>query len=267
MWAGIALATVFTMIKTAIRLYVSKRLFADDLLVYLALMLLVVMGVLYTLINDTIFEIDMVGMGDMLPPPGFEDNVAFFLKVQFAIIVIFWTTLWAVKLSFLMYYKKLFSGLPGNEQRVWWAVTVFAVLSYIGCWITQLLSCTPISTYFTGECQTPHDIYVSNLSLYYATSVDIICDIFSKLYASAVLITPLTHYSVMALPLRLLWNLQVSVRQKFALAGIFSLGIFIIIFAIVRVIETSATFSHVNPLWLELWSMIEASVGKIPTIS
>lgn len=181
MWAGIALATVFAMIKTAIRLYVSKRLFIDDLLVYVALMLLVVMGILYTLINETIFEIDMVGMGEMLPPPGFEDNVGFFLRAQFAIIVIFWTTLWAVKLSLLMYYKKLFSGLPGHEQRVWWAVTVFAVLSYIGCWITQLLSCTPISTYFTGECQTPHDIYVSNLSLYYATSVDIICDIFSKL--------------------------------------------------------------------------------------
>jgi len=66
----------------------------------------------------------------------------------------------------------------------------------------------------------------------------------------------------MALPLRLLWNLQITPKQKFALGGIFSLGFIIIIFAVVRVVETSATFNHVNPMWLALWSMIEASVGK-----
>lgn len=66
----------------------------------------------------------------------------------------------------------------------------------------------------------------------------------------------------MALPLRLLWNLQINAKQKCALAGIFSLGVIIIIFAVVRVVETSATFNHVNPMWLALWSMIEASVGK-----
>ena len=66
----------------------------------------------------------------------------------------------------------------------------------------------------------------------------------------------------MALPLRLLWGLQINSRQKLALGAIFSLGIIIIIFAIVRVVEISATFSHVNPLWLALWSMIEASVGE-----
>lgn len=44
---------------------------------------------------------------------------------------------------------------------------------------------------------------------------------------------------------------------------IFSLGtIIIIIVAIVRVIEVSPKFDHVDPLWLSLRSMIEASVGK-----
>ena len=72
----------------------------------------------------------------------------------------------------------------------------------------------------------------------------------------------LIFFLVMALPLRLLWGLQINSRQKLALGGIFSLGIIIIIFAIVRVVEISATFNHVNPLWLALWSMIEASVGE-----
>lgn len=67
----------------------------------------------------------------------------------------------------------------------------------------------------------------------------------------------------MALPLRLLWNLQVNRQQKWALATIFSLGFIIIIFAIVRVIETRASAHHVDPVWLALWSMIEASVGML----
>ena len=65
----------------------------------------------------------------------------------------------------------------------------------------------------------------------------------------------------MALPLRLLWGLQISRRQKIALAAIFSLGFIIIIFAIVRVTQTSASSHHVDPVWLALWSVIEASVG------
>lgn len=66
----------------------------------------------------------------------------------------------------------------------------------------------------------------------------------------------------MALPLHLLWNLQVNRKQKFALAGIFSLGVIVIVVAIVRVDKTFATTEHVDPVWLALWSQIEASVGQ-----
>ena len=96
-----------------------------------------------------------------------------------------------------------------------------------------------------GGCETKRDIWVSNFSLYYSTAVDIICDLL-----------------IMALPLRLLWNLQINRQQKTALAAIFSLGFIIIIFAIVRVVETSASIHHVDPVWLALWSMIEAGIGK-----
>ena len=95
-----------------------------------------------------------------------------------------------------------------------------------------------------GGCETKRDIWVSIFSLYYSTVVDIICDLL-----------------IMALPLRLLWNLQINRQQKTALAAIFSLGFIIIIFAIVRVIETSASIHHVDPVWLALWSMIEAGIG------
>ena len=65
----------------------------------------------------------------------------------------------------------------------------------------------------------------------------------------------------MALPLRLIWNLRINKKQKLALAVMFSLGCIIIVFAIIRVTQIRASTHHVDPVWLALWSMIEASVG------
>ena len=68
----------------------------------------------------------------------------------------------------------------------------------------------------------------------------------------------------MALPLHLLLGLiGVNRKQKAGLAALFCLGFFIIAVAFVRVFQTRATKEHhVDPIWLALWSQIEASVGK-----
>ena len=181
MWGLIGLAVVFTVVRTWIRFHISGRLFVDDGFVFFALTTLIAMAILYTLVANTIFEIVAVSNGKTMPSPNFMEAGSFFLKCQFAIILLFWTTLWAVKASFLTYYKNLFHGLQPYLQKCWWVVTIFAILAYLGCWATQLPSCQPISTYFTlGACETKQDIFVSNLSLYYATAVDILCDLLSR---------------------------------------------------------------------------------------
>ena len=268
MWSLVGLAIIFTATRTWIRFHVSRRLFVDDGFVFFALACLIIMAILYTLITDTIFEIVAIIDGRAKPSSGFMERGSFFLRCQFAIILLFWTTLWSVKGAFLMYYKNLFKGLQSYLQKSWWAVTIFTIFTYLGCWATQLASCEPISSYFTlGACETKRDIYASNLSLYYASAVDILCDLLSEFaptiedYQELIVLTLLP---VMALPLRLLWGLRVSRMQKVALGGIFGLGAIIMVFAIIRVIYTKATSRHVDPTWLALWSMVEASIGKNP---
>ena len=104
------------------------------------------MAAMYNTITKAMFEIDAVSAG-ALPSQDFVSRAELFLKLQFAIICCFWTTLWAVKFSFLLYYKNLFAGLP-NQLFLWWFVSGFAMLAYFGCWATQLASCVPISKYF-----------------------------------------------------------------------------------------------------------------------
>lgn len=245
-WTGVAFAILFTILRTAIRIHVFHRLFADDVCIYIALVILISLGVLHNHAISAIFKIERVLYGEVVYPLDFKEQVELFLKLQFSIITLFWTSLWAVKLSFLMFYRKILAGLPGH--MIWWRlILVFTVLAYLGCQATNLKSCTPISNYFhIGACESRQNTYFQNLNLYYSTAVDVVCDVL-----------------IMALPLRLLWKLQIKKKQKLALAAVFSLAIVIIVVAIVRIVEINPMFKYVDPVWLALWSMTEASVAVV----
>ena len=63
----------------------------------------------------------------------------------------------------------------------------------------------------------------------------------------------------------MLWNLQMSLRKKLALGGIFSLTMNIMIIAIVRVVEVSTQTNgatNLDATWLYLWSIIETLIGE-----
>lgn len=94
------------------------------------------------------FELDMISSMKMLPTAGFEERADLFLRCQFALIILFWTAVWAVKFSILMFYRDVFNKLP-RQKRYWWFVFSYVGISYLACWATQLASCWPVSTYFS----------------------------------------------------------------------------------------------------------------------
>jgi hypothetical protein len=67
----------------------------------------------------------------------------------------------------------------------------------------------------------------------------------------------------MAVPIRLLWNLQITGAEKAGLGLIFTVGILTMIAAIIRVIslDSSVQAGQVNSTWLVLWAAIEGAVG------
>ncbi|KAI4269760.1 MAG: hypothetical protein L6R38_007348 [Xanthoria sp. 2 TBL-2021] len=244
-WLVVGTAVLFAVARWGIRWYVLRLLW-DDAAVAVAVLLHLSLAVMYRYIIPIMFELDKVAKGEAPPTQAFLSRAAIFLKLQFAIIVLFWTTVWVVKISFLIFYRNLFASL--REHMVgWWITSGFTAVAYLLCWAFQLGSCVPISHYFIlGACETPRDIRYSNACLYVAAAGDIISDLM-----------------IMGLGLRLLWNLQISAREKIALGAIFSVGFIKIAFAIIRVVKIGATARHVNPIWLALWSMIEASVAIV----
>ena len=63
----------------------------------------------------------------------------------------------------------------------------------------------------------------------------------------------------------MLWNLHMNLQRKLVLAGLFSLTIIIMIIAIVRVVEVNTERNdagYFDSSWLNLWTIVEPSVGK-----
>src|SRR2546430_16285276 len=103
------------------------------------------MGVMYVYAIPPLLEVKRVSKGLEKPSPRLPAEGATFLKLQFGIILLFWSNLWAVKLSFMFFFRRLFEG-AANWMWYWWTVLAFIIGSYIGCWVTQLLSCAPIES-------------------------------------------------------------------------------------------------------------------------
>lgn len=66
----------------------------------------------------------------------------------------------------------------------------------------------------------------------------------------------------MLIPITLLWKVQMKWRRKVALAGIFSLVIITMIFAMVRTIVAVTSLARQLNIWVNMWSAVEADVGK-----
>lgn len=71
----------------------------------------------------------------------------------------------------------------------------------------------------------------------------------------------------MFLPMGLIWKLQMPLRRKLSVGGLFGLGWVCIIVAIIRVNELGRTVKNSQPsmTWLALWGIVEASIGTIPS--
>lgn len=71
----------------------------------------------------------------------------------------------------------------------------------------------------------------------------------------------LTDVSIIIIPWKILFIVQKSRKEKLAIGSVVGLGVFVILFAIIRVIVTNTANTSPEPIWLEMWSAIETSVA------
>ena len=200
----VGIATAFVLVRTGISYSIKvpnsrvRARIISDLCVYLALITLIAMAVIYRYIIPDMYEVDRVAAEEEPLSAHFVPDADFYLRCQYALIVLFWTSVWAVKFSILTFYKSLFQNLHTRILKwSWWAVMIITGLFYLGCWATQIISCWPIWTYFhigkcrydrdkdytnftAGLCNTPRDTRISNDSLFVTVVLDTVSDCIGK---------------------------------------------------------------------------------------
>jgi hypothetical protein len=114
-------------------------LFAYAAFIGLSAVFLAVMPILYRILA--------VGAGTMPPYPGLVIEGALFMKLMFSSSVLYWVVLWSVKLSLLFVFRRLIVLLP-RYVKGWWFVLTFTLLAFVGCFITNITSCSSMKAWF-----------------------------------------------------------------------------------------------------------------------
>jgi hypothetical protein len=135
-------------------------------------------------------------------------------KYVLAILCIFCTASGLIKISILLFYRRLSSRVVSKRFR--WAtwITISFIAAYtIALTLAPIFGCDPISAFWDQAN------YNKLISGYKYRCFDEGADVFSASVISTVqdLITAI-------LPTFLYWNLRIPVRQKIALFGIFAIG-------------------------------------------
>lgn len=263
-YAMITLTSIFALARIGIRVWRPKALAVEDVLVFLAYASFMTMAALYTWTAPTLFKLTAVVAGQAPPYAELPADGLLIIKAFFTNTILLWVILWLVKGSLLALYWRLLS-----TKRIyiylWWAIVVFCatvslnnqnkgdltdfIKTFIGCVVSHLTSCSSMTAWFTpGACGTARDQRAQIISLYYAFAVDVLSDIM-----------------IMALPLALIWNLQLAFAKKVGIAVLFCIGIFAIAAAVVRVVSIGVRAQNATPSssWLAFWGMIESGIAVI----
>ncbi|EOD52704.1 putative cfem domain-containing protein [Neofusicoccum parvum UCRNP2] len=229
-------ATVIT--RFSIRIWKRKPFQVEDFLVALAWASFLALTVSYIVITPPMYRLYAVTGGEAAPYPEMMDDANLLIKVFFYNTMLLWATLWAVKFSLLALYRRLMTGLRAYIV-LWWILVVFCALTFIGAIISNLTSCSSL-------CATPRDVKAQIASLYYAFAVDVLTDLL-----------------IMALPIRLIWNLQMPRAEKLGIGALFCSGFICITVAILRVVQIGVKANNSTPSssWLALWAEVEAAIA------
>lgn len=67
-----------------------------------------------------------------LPDADFESIIEPYFKSTAAVIILFYSSLWSIKISFLLFFRRLGMNVK-NQKLLWWPVFGITVATYFAC--------------------------------------------------------------------------------------------------------------------------------------
>ncbi|KAF2798004.1 hypothetical protein K505DRAFT_191595, partial [Melanomma pulvis-pyrius CBS 109.77] len=248
-WALTTLSLLFLPARLYARWASFHRFYWDDFLVLFAWILSLSITASCTAYNNVTYEAMYLGSNQALGGfPSDVEIIAMQFSRMFAIVpMIFYTGLWAVKLAFLLFFRRLGTQAVSSLRWLWWVVTGVTGVCYFANFASLPYKCSLVSyeVLISPECLTEQGLAVTSMK------VNCVLDIF-------------TDCLIMSIPFSILWRVRLSLCQRIAFSGIFSLVVITIVFAIVRAaITTIGATNQMDPIWMYLWTNVELNVAII----
>ncbi|KAF7502074.1 hypothetical protein GJ744_007427 [Endocarpon pusillum] len=248
LWAGVAIAFIAFICRIAIRLKIFKRLFLDDGFL--------LTGWLMALAISIIWQIEARNMYfaaarrlDVLSPPEYLSRLRRVIRAIFTSHWVLYSSLYCIKLSFLIFFRRI-GGIARIQKIVWWTVLGFTVLCYIASIGATAASCKCFfvrDNKILSECWTQKNARTRFFfTIKFASALDVLTDVM-----------------IILVPTNILWAVRISLRKKLALAGIFSLTIFIIAAAIARAVAVTSYGLDIDPPLIVFCGGLESTIAVI----
>ncbi|MCJ1391709.1 hypothetical protein MMC18_004574 [Xylographa bjoerkii] len=203
-------------------------------------------AIVWQVANGTLYEVIDVGAGVIYPPPGnYTSKLTVFLHIEIAVNLLYSFGIYAIKLSFMIFFLNLGNHLRG-QKLLWCCILVAVIAAFsisLGVYNWPCLT-MPID-YEIANCATESFESYTILSLRIITGCDVITDILISI-----------------IPINILWNVQLRTRQKVALLALIFFTAFVMVCSIIRVAIAVNGF-RVDSTWMYTWGPIEQAVAII----
>ncbi|KAF7853248.1 hypothetical protein EAF04_010750 [Stromatinia cepivora] len=245
-WGGFAIAAICMALRTFSRIKTFKSLYNDDIFAFLALVLALASAILWQVHAQEMFDLMAVSAQIKMPGADFVTRSEAYSRASGVVIILFYSTLWSVKFSFLLFIRRLGSHVAKVEY-LWWPITVFTICTYFACIGTIQYHClfVPLTTIET-KCTTDSAVNFQQVTLKLNCAWDVMTDAL-----------------IMVIPISMLWGTQMKMKRKITFGIIFSLALITIIFAIVRTTVVSSLTRMPDTSWLYMWSAIETTIAIV----
>lgn len=244
-------AMLATIGRVAIRFRYQNRLFADDyVLLFGCSSLIAAFTLIIVMFEDIYFDMSLIlGSPELVlqesATAGFVNRILKYQQLSFSTEVMCWVTIFAVKMSYLLFFRQMLDRV--RALLTYWAVTVgVVVVSGIFCICSIFISC-PHFGVSSIQCAQgsgfTRTIVISQL----ANSLNMLTDLL-----------------IVAVPIGLLWKVKIRLSQKIILGTFLCLSICMFAICLVR---TTGEIIHgingttVDVQWNVFWQIIEASVA------
>lgn len=179
-WGGFAIAVICMALRTFSRIKTFKSLYTDDIFAFLALALALASAILWQIHAQAMFDLMAVSAGIKMPGADFVTNSEAYSKASGVVIILFYSTLWSVKFSFLLFIRRLGSHVA-KVEFLWWPITVFTICTYFACIGTIQYNClfVPLTTIET-KCTTDSAVNFQQITLKLNCVWDVLSDALSK---------------------------------------------------------------------------------------